>query len=173
MDKNNLKKLTISALCLSLCLVLPFFTGQIPQIGNMLLPMHFPVFICALLCGASYGAIVGFAAPLLRYALFHMPLLPIGIPMAFELMTYGLVAGIIYKKLGSKRNSEYIALIASMLLGRAVWGAASVLISVSGAKAFSFSLFITGGFVKAIPGIVLQLIIIPPLVRILSKTLNR
>ena len=173
MARDNLRKLTISALCLSLCLVLPFFTGQIPQIGNMLLPMHFPVFICAFLCGASYGAVVGFIAPLLRYIVFHMPQLPMGIPMAFELMTYGLIAGFVYKKLGYKRNSEYLALMASMLVGRIVWGAVSALIAISGAKAFSVNLFIAGGFIKAVPGIILQLLIIPPLVRGLNKAIKR
>ncbi|MDO4438018.1 MAG: ECF transporter S component [Eubacteriales bacterium] len=173
MRKNNLTKLTVSALCLSLCLVLPFLTGQIPQIGNMLLPMHFPVFICALLCGAGYGAIVGFVAPILRYIMFNMPQPPVGIPMAFELMTYGLVAGFVYKKLGHKKYSEYKALLVSMLAGRIVWGGVSSIVALAGAKAFSVELFIAGGFVKAVPGIILQLLIIPPIVKRLNKTINR
>jgi len=66
-------------------LVLPFFTGQIPQIGRMLLPMHIPVFLCGLICGWKYGLMVGFILPLLRYAVFGMPVIfPNGIAMAFE-----------------------------------------------------------------------------------------
>ena len=59
------RRLTLSAMFLALGLVLPFLTGQVPQIGNMLLPMHLPVFLCGLLCGWQYGAAVGFALPLL------------------------------------------------------------------------------------------------------------
>ena len=84
--KETTKKLTWSAMFIALGLVLPFLTGQIPQFGNMLLPMHIPVILCGLICGWRYGAIVGFVLPLLRYALFGMPVLfPTGIAMSFEL----------------------------------------------------------------------------------------
>ena len=96
MNRNS-KDLTLTAMFLALGLVLPFLTGQIPQIGNMLLPMHIPVFLCGLICGWRYGAILGFILPILRNAVFGMPVLfPTGIAMAFELMTYGLVAGFLY-----------------------------------------------------------------------------
>ena len=94
----NLKKLTLSALFLALGMVLPFLTGQIPQIGSMLLPMHFPAFLCGMICGWQYGAIVGFIMPLLRFALFNMPpIFPTGIAMAFELATYGAISGLLLK----------------------------------------------------------------------------
>ena len=94
--KHNIKNMTMAAMFLALGLVLPFFTGQIPQIGSMLLPMHIPVFLCGLICGWQYGGIVGFILPLLRYAIFGMPVLfPNGIAMSFELMTYGLVVGLL------------------------------------------------------------------------------
>ena len=80
-------------------LLLPFLTGQIQQIGNMLLPMHLPVFLCALICGWQYGVAVGFVLPLLRYLLFGMPpIFPVGVAMAFELATYALVAGLVYSR---------------------------------------------------------------------------
>lgn len=91
MKNQNTKKLAYAALFLALCLVLPMLTGQIPQIGSMLLPMHIPVLLCGLVCGWQYGAAVGFVAPLLRSALFGMPpVYPVAIAMAFELLTYGL-----------------------------------------------------------------------------------
>lgn len=121
---KNIKNMTLAAMFLAIGMVLPFVTGQIPQIGSMLLPMHIPVFLCGLICGWQYGAVVGFILPLLRSVLFGMPVLfPGATAMAFELMTYGLVAGLLY---GISRWQCVIALyrsmIAAMVAGRAVWG---------------------------------------------------
>ena len=83
--KLNVKKLVLSGLFLALALVLPFFTGQIPQIGEILCPMHLPVILCGFVCGGGWGAAVGFVAPLLRYLLFQMPpIYPAGLSMAFD-----------------------------------------------------------------------------------------
>ena len=80
-----IRKLTYSALCLALAIVLPFLTGQIPQIGSMLCPMHIPALLCGFLCGWQYGAVVGFVSPLLRMLMFGMPPVYVAIAMAFEL----------------------------------------------------------------------------------------
>ena len=80
--KNN-KKLVLSALFLAIALVLPFLTGQIPEIGSMLCPMHIPVLLCGFFCGWQYGLAVGFVAPLLRSFLFGVPYLyPMAVSMA-------------------------------------------------------------------------------------------
>ena len=99
-------------------------TGQIPQIGSMLLPMHIPVLLCGLVCGWQYGAVVGFVAPLLRSVLFGMPpMYPVAIAMAFELLTYGLVIGLVYRRLAKKGLAGvYAALLTAMAAGRLVWG---------------------------------------------------
>ena len=96
---NKINTLTLAALFLALGLVLPFLTGQIPEIGGMLLPMHIPVLICGFVCGWKYGLVVGFITPLLRMMLFGMPPLATAVGMAFELATYGAVTGIVYHKL--------------------------------------------------------------------------
>ena len=97
MKHDALKKLVLSAMFIAVGLVLPFFTGQIPQIGKMMLPMHLPVFLCGLICGWPYGLAVGFVTPLLRSMIFSMPVMyPAAIAMAFELATYGFVAGFLY-----------------------------------------------------------------------------
>ena len=94
--KTSTRKLTLSALFLALGLVLPLITGQIPQIGKMLLPMHIPVLLCGMVCGWPYGLAVGAVMPLLRGLLFGMPVLyPTGIGMAFELAAYGAVIGLL------------------------------------------------------------------------------
>ena len=87
-SKFSVKNLVLGALFLALALVLPFFTGQIPQIGTMLCPMHLPILLAGFVCGGPVGAVVGFIAPLLRMVMFGMPPFYVAIAMAFELLTY-------------------------------------------------------------------------------------
>lgn len=164
-----MKKLVYSAMCLALCLVLPFLTGQIPEIGSMLLPMHIPVLLCGFLCGGGWGAAVGFTAPLLRHLLFGMPPMPGCISMALELATYGFVVGLLHRKLGKGVKGIYVSLICAMAAGRLVWGIAQMAIMGLNGGSFPFSAFVAGAFTSAIPGIVLQLVLLPILVRALEK----
>ena len=169
--KRPVYTLVLSALFLALGIVLPFFTGQIPQIGNMLLPMHLPVFLCGLICGWPYGLAVGFVLPLLRMVLFGMPQMPNAIAMALELAAYGGIAGFLY---GRSRWQCVVALYRSLLIamvgGRLVWGVVRVVISgVSGAP-FTWQLFLSGALLTAIPGIILQLVVIPVVMVALDRT---
>lgn len=171
-SKQRIYDLVLAALCMALGIVLPFFTGQIPQIGGMLLPMHLPVLLCGLLCGWQYGGLVGFVLPLLRYAMFGMPpIFPTGIAMAFELAAYGIIAGYLYNH--SRWQcviSLYRSLIAAMLGGRIVWGVVRVLLTGVGGEPFTWQLFLSGAFLTAIPGIILQLVFIPVLMVALDRT---
>lgn len=168
---SNTKKLTASAVCLALGLLLPFLTGQVPQVGNMLCPMHLPVFLCAFLCGPVWGAGVGFLTPLLRSFLFHAPpIYPLALAMAPELLTYGLIAGLLYAKRPRSVPRLYGALAAAMAAGRLVWGAARYLLAGLGGTEFSFAMFLSGALLTAWPGILLQLIAVPPIVRALEQT---
>ena len=169
--------MVLAALLLALGLVLPFVTGQIPEVGNMLLPMHLPVLICGLVCGWKWGAVVGFVLPLMRSFLFQMPpLLPTmrtggALCMAFELMTYGLVAGLLYGWLKKYRWGLIVSLLGAMLAGRIVWALASMVIyRIFADFPFTFQLFLAGGFLSAWPGMILQIILVPLLVRLLEKT---
>ena len=167
----NVKKLVLSALFLALALVLPFLTGQIPQVGSALLPMHLPVLLCGLICGGPWGLVVGFVAPLLRHVLFSMPPLMTAIPMAFELAAYGIIAGYLYNH--SRWQcviSLYRSLIAAMIGGRIVWGVVRVLLPGVGGEPFTWQLFLSGAFLTAIPGIILQLVFIPVLMVALDRT---
>lgn len=170
--KRSVKNLTLSAMFMAIGVILPFFTGQIPRFGNMLLPMHLPVFLCGLICGWQYGAVVGFLLPLFRSVLFGMPpLFPNAAAMAFELMTYGLVAGFLY---GRSRwrcvVALYRCLIAAMLAGRIVWGVAEVVFLGIGGNLFTWQAFLAGAFLNAVPGIALQLIFIPAIMIALHRT---
>ena len=171
MKNERTKKLAYAALFLALCLVLPLLTGQIPQIGSMLLPMHIPVLLCGLVCGWQYGAAVGFVAPLLRSLLFTMPkLYPVAIAMAFELLTYGLVIGLVYRRLAKKNMvGVYAALVTAMVAGRLVWGVAEVVLLGLNGNAFTAQAFLAGALLNAVPGIIVQLILIPAVMAALQK----
>ena len=164
-----MKKLVYSAMCLALCLVLPFLTGQIPEIGSMLLPMHIPVLLCGFLCGGGWGAVVGFTAPLLRHLIFSMPPMPGCISMALELAVYGLITGVLYRKLSKGTRNLYISLLCAMVAGRLVWGAAQMVILGLNGGSFPLSAFVAGAVTSAVPGIVLQLVLVPAVVRALEK----
>lgn len=167
---KSIKRMVLAALFLALGLVMPFLTGQIPEIGSMLLPMHIPVLICGFVCGWKYGLVVGFIVPLLRSFLFTMPPMMTAIGMAFELATYGAITGILYQKLPKSKARIYISLLAAMIVGRIVWGIVSIVIYGIGGNVFSWQMFIGGALLNAVPGIILQIVLIPILVMALERT---
>lgn len=168
---NFVYRLVLSGLFLALSLVFPFLTGQIKTFGNALLPMHIPIFLCGFICGPVFGAVVGFAAPLIRSVAFGMPaLFPTAVAMAFELCAYGAVSGFMYRALPKKLPFLYLSLVSSMLIGRGIWGLASLVLFKIAGSPFSWSLFLGAAFVHAVPGIVAQLIFIPILIRLAHKT---
>ncbi|MCI9554248.1 MAG: ECF transporter S component [Oscillibacter sp.] len=170
--QSPLRTLVTAAMLLALGLVLPFLTGQIPQIGKMLCPMHLPVLLCGLLCGWKYGLAVGLILPPLRYVLFFAPpLFPTGTAMAFELAAYGFLAGFLYAR--SRWQcvvALYRCLIAAMLGGRVVWAVVQVILSGVSGQAFTWQMFLSGAFLTAIPGIILQLVFIPAVMVALDRT---
>ena len=210
--KSLLRHMVYAAVCLALCMVLPFLTGQIPQIGSMLCPMHIPALLCGFMCGWPWGLAVGFISPLLRSVLFGMPdMFPTAVAMAFELLAgflcgpwwamavgfaapmlrhvwmgmpplitaiamsfelagYGLFSGLLYRLLPKKTVNIYVSLIGAMILGRIIWGIAMVVISGVTGSAFTWSAFMAGALLNAIPGIILQLVFIPVLMVALDRT---
>jgi len=169
-NKKQTNKLVLSAMFLALALILPFITGQTVQFGSMFLPMHYPIFLCGYFVGPIYGLIIGLIAPFLRFSLFGMPpFITTGFTMSFELATYGLLTGILYRKFNKTKTGTYLTLLISMLAGRIMSAITLYLISGYVNKAFVLKAFLTTNFVVAIPGIILQLIIIPILVNVLSK----
>ena len=165
------KTLTLSGMFLALALVMPFLTGQIPQIGSMLCPMHIPVLLCGFFCGGTMGFLVGLIAPVLRSFLFGMPpMFPVAICMAFELAAYGLVSGVLYRKLPGKKGAVYGALIVAMVLGRVVWGIA--MMACIGGQ-FGMEAFLAGAVTTALPGIILQLVLIPVVVMAMEKFVEK
>lgn len=172
MKHIKLKKLSLSAMFLALGIVLPFLTAQIKEFGDSLLPMHIPVMLCGLICGPIYGFRVGLILPVTRAIIFSMPpLYPNSLWMAAELATYGLTIGLLYRCFKVyKIRYVYISLVVAMLSGRIVWGIAKTILMGLSGKAFTVEAFVVGGFVDAIPGIILQFILIPYIMAILKKS---
>ena len=173
-EHNRTVSVVIAALCIALCMLLPFLTVGNQQLGNLLCLMHIPIFICAFLLDWKWAMAAGLIAPLLRTACFGMPpLFPTAIAMALELGTYGCVTSIIYdrltKKAGRNTVSIYISLIAAMIAGRLVTGAAkAVMLGVAGTP-FTFGTFLTVNVVYTLPGAVIQLILVPVIVTALKR----
>lgn len=170
MKSNLVKNLASAGACLALCMVLPFLTGQIPQIGSAISPMHIPVLLAGFLCGPWWAMAVGAVAPLLRFALFGMPpIFPVGLAMCFELAAYGLVSGLLYRLLPKKTVNIYVSLVAAMLAGRVVWGIVMVILSGVTGSVFTWAAFLAGAFVNAVPGIIIHIVLIPLLVVALRR----
>ena len=172
-NKNtpSVRQLVLAALFLALAFVLPLLTGQVPKVGNMLCPMHFPVLLCGFVLGGPWGLAVGFAAPLLRSVLFGMPpMFPVAISMAFELATYGLVSGLLWRRAKHNLPALYAVLLAADGVRAASSGASVrfVLAGLTGGS-FPFSAFLSGALFTAVPGIVAQLVLIPLLLTALQK----
>ena len=169
-SKNKSFRMVLAALFLALAFVMPFLTGQIPELGSMLCPLHIPIILCGYVCGWPWGLLIGFIAPLLRSVTLGMPVLfPNAVCMAFELATYGAIAGLLHKLLPRKRPYVYCSLIVAMLAGRLVWGVAMLACMGLAEGGFTLAAFIAGAFTNAIPGIILQILLIPVLVMIIDK----
>lgn len=155
---------------LAMAYVLPFLTANIPEIGQMLCPMHIPVLICGFVCGPLWGAVVGVTAPLLRSFILGMPpLFPAASAMAFELAVYGIVTGILYRTFPKKIPYIYATLFISMIAGRVVWGLARYIMAGLSNSEFGLAMFWSGAFTTAIPGIILQIVLVPAVVYALGK----
>ena len=171
MNYTRTKTLVLAAMLLAIGIVLPSLTGSIKEIGDSLLPLHLVVMLCGVICGWKYALTIGLMLPFLRSLFFGMPpIYPNAVWMALELATYGFVIGFLYSlKKKYSRIYLFFCLITSMIVGRIVWGMAkAALLGIAG-KPFGLEAFIVGGFLDAMPGIILQLILVPLTVEILER----
>ncbi|MBQ7276347.1 MAG: ECF transporter S component [Bacilli bacterium] len=178
MRNKMILKIVLSGAFIAIGWVLPFLTGQIPEFGNMLLPMHLPVFIAGFMLGPIYGCIVGLVTPITRSLIFGMPkLFPGAVGMMFELAAYGFICGLIFnvilknfrKNKGQLLATTYISLVVAMLGGRIIWGLARMAFTLIPEQSFTYAAFISGAFVTAWPGILIQLVLIPAIIFALNK----
>ena len=165
---SPVKKLTLGSVCIALCVVLPIAFHAIPDGGSVFLPMHIPVLICGMLCGWPYGFICGLMGPLLSSLLTGMPPAAFLPAMMVECGVYGMTTGLVLKYVHTKKTYAdlYIALITAMVAGRVVSGVAKALIFSPG---MALSAWVTASFVTALPGILIQLVLLPMVVGTLMK----
>lgn len=170
MKRLDPKTLVFTGLLIALGLALPQVTTHIPELGRRLLPMHIAVLIAGFVVGPRWGLVVGFITPLLSSLIFGSPpLIPTAVAMAFELAAYGCLTGVFYSLLPARRLSIYVTLIASMIGGRIVWGLSTLTLYGITGGAFTWQMFVSGAVINAIPGIVLQLVVIPFVIMSLQK----
>ena len=174
-NSELIKKITVSGLLLALFFVLPTVTGAIPEIGGALCPMHIVAFLAGAFLGGLGGALLSFAAPILRGLILGSPtLFPRGISMAAELFAYALVFGLLVKLLPKKIGYVYVSLVSSMLVGRVVGGPMKlVLVALGVLPSYSFAAYFTAYFVETLPGMILHLIIVPPSVVGISRAMAK
>ncbi len=169
---KRIRKFVLAGMLLALGMVLPFLTLQIKEIGDSLLPMHLPIMLCGIFCGWKFGLTCGILLPFLRSICFGMPpAYPNAVWMALELAGYGCAVSVLYTGVFKNRFwCIYPSLVISMIFGRIIWGMSKAILLGLAGKAFTFGMFITQGFTDAIPGIILQLILIPFIVKIEEKS---
>lgn len=169
MKHDSIRRLVMTALCVALGVVLPQTMHAIPNAGSVLLPMHIPVLLCGLTCGWPYGLVCGVLAPVMSHLITGMPPAALLSAMICELAAYGLISGLAakYIRTGRRTLDIYVQLIAAMLIGRVVYGVVNALVFRAGA--YSMEIFLTAAFVTALPGILLQLVLLPALILILEK----
>lgn len=165
---NPVKRMTMAAVCVALCVDLPIAFHAVPDAGSVFLPMHIPVLICGMICGWPYGFICGLMGPLVSSALTGMPPIAFLPAMMVECGVYGLVSGLMLKFVHTRSTygDLYISLVTAMIAGRVVSGIAKALIFTPG---LAMSAWVTASFVTALPGIVIQLVFLPSVVFTLMK----
>ncbi len=182
-NKNDYAwKLTAGGLMLAAGVVIPwmFHALGISELGKILLPMHLSVFVAGVFLGKYYGLGIGFFTPLLN-SLFGMPMFPMNLIMAFELAAYGFFAGLFTSlhiftaiKLFGKEIRTSLGLLLSMIAGRVVYGVALYIgINLFGMVKLPKPLSIVAATVSGIPGILLQLVLVPTIVYALRKVTDR
>lgn len=165
--RNHIRTLTLSAMFLAMALLLPFLTGQIPQIGSLISPMHIPAFLCGMTCGPVWGAVVGAVSPLLRSMIFTMPPMAMAPMMAVELAAYGALSGVLMKLLPKGNLWLYGNLALSMIAGRILY--AAVKIAVMGLGDAAPLVILLETFTGTWVGIIVHFVVIPPLVMLIRK----
>lgn len=166
---SQVKRIVIAAVCAALCIVLPMAFHSIPNAGALWLPMHIPVMVSGLVAGPVAGAVTGLLGPVLSSLLTGMPAVPILPSMTCELVVYGLVSGLLcaHVRTGRLPLDLYVSLVGAMICGRIVGGLLQALFFSAGS--YSLAAWATAYFLTGLPGIVLQLVVVVPVVVALER----
>ncbi|MTI69402.1 MAG: ECF transporter S component [Firmicutes bacterium] len=165
---SKTKQIVYSGFFIALGIIIPIVFHFVNNFGKMFLPMHIPVLLSGFILGPYFGLLVGILTPFISSVLTGMPpLFPMALIMVFELGTYGLVSGFLYNKL---KQNEIISLVSAMVCGRIVSALVVFsLIKTVGIKFPSPTIYIKAATITGIPGILIQIIIIPTIIYVLNK----
>ena len=168
MQFTPVKKMVFTAACAALCLILPMAFHAIPNAGSVILPMHIPVLLCGLVCGWPYGGVCGVIGPFLSGILTGMPPAAMLPGMMVECAVYGFTTGLLMKHIRTGRSLAdlYISLICAMAAGRIAAGFAKAWIFTPGISPFAW---VTTSLVTGIPGIAIQLVLMPLVITALTR----
>lgn len=182
MSRVELRQMVLAAVLTALAVVLARVFHSLGgwQAGSIFLPMHIPVLLCGFLCGWKYGMLSGFLAPMLAMLVSGMPNGNTLIAMELELAAYGAASGALaavrWPFASGKKDDGALAvvqvvitLILAMLIGRAVYGCTNAIILSRTDSPFTWTAFLSAAFIKAVPGIIIQLVLIPILVMLAKK----
>ncbi|MCL2235721.1 MAG: ECF transporter S component [Defluviitaleaceae bacterium] len=166
------QNLVLAALFFAIGIILPVIVGNTHWTGAMLLPMHLPVLMAGIILGPRYAGIIGILLPITAFLLGHAPPFPhVIIAMSFELPFYGIAAGILFGKLPKTFPFLMVSLVGAMIIGRVASAIANLVVLnlFTDTPPFSFEVFLTGAFVTALPGIIIQIVLIPILIVALQR----
>ena len=161
-------KLVHTALLIALGVILPIVFHFAGAMGSVFLPMHIPVLIAGLLLGGKEGLIVGIVAPILSSFFTGMPpVIPMLPLMIIELALYGAISGYLYR---ARKISLAGSLLGAMIIGRL--GTVTALFLMVQLVHINIPplAYLIGGITTGFPGILMQLILIPLLVKRLESS---
>jgi hypothetical protein len=165
MDRSELRQIPLAALFAALGVVLPPIF-HVFGLGSTFLPMFLPVMLGSMLLSWKFALVLAIFAPLTSWLLTGMPpLVPPILPlMLAELVLLALICSVLHVHLQrSVWFTLLIAIIADRLLLFFMVTFAASWLSLDPAV-FSIALVVSG-----LPGIVLQLLVIPLALKLLQQ----
>lgn len=163
------KNLVMSALFVALGILIPMIFHSM-GLGKAFLPMHIPVLLAGFILGKKEGFIVGLITPIISSLITSMPpMFPMVPIMTVELAVYGLFAGYFYK---DKNHNIFVSLLLTMLIGRVFAGAVVAVLSTFFGFKGKMLPWIIASVTESVPGIILQLILIPTITFASEKVLK-
>lgn len=166
-QRDTSKRLVIAGLLLAIGIILPMIFHATGIEETIFLPMHIPVLIGGFLLPPYLALLLGMLTPLLNSLIGGMsPLFPIVVIMILELGIYGLIASIMYRRL---ELPSIISLIISMIAGRVMAGLVVFILAAFFGIQMDPMVFIIDEVTAGLPGIIIQLILIPSIIQGIVK----
>jgi riboflavin transporter FmnP len=163
---SSVRFITRTALFLALAILLPIAFHQFGLGGRIFLPMHIPVLLAGFIVGPVSGVIVGLLSPLTSFLFTSMPPAYAVPLMSIELPLYGLAAGLAYQRL---RLNVYIALVVALIVGRLGFALGLLILGQVLQLPYGITEFFSASVVTGLPGIIVQIVLLPPIVAALMR----